>query len=73
MRATESTGETVGSPMDSLRTHQGYWESLEQAGLDGWETLVSDQDVWISDQREVCSRWSVILWLNEERETRTGT
>lgn len=71
MRATQSIGKTVRSLMDSLITDLGCWELLEQAGLEGQETLVSGQDVWISDQRGARSWWSVILqWLNEDHETK---
>lgn len=32
------------------------WELLEQAGLKGQETLVTDRDAWINDQRGASSR-----------------
>jgi len=35
--------------MDSLIAALIYWELLEQAGLEGQETLGSDQDAWIND------------------------
>lgn len=55
--------------MDSLIIDLGYWELLEQAGLGGQETLVSDQDGWVSDQRGAGSWWSVIFqWLNETKQ-----
>lgn len=74
MRATQSTGKAIGSPTDSLLAALIPPVAGTQAGLEGQETLVSDQDAWISDWRRASSWCSTfqgvpLQWLNADHET----